>query len=244
MNKIILLSLITLVSSCDFLWNFFEPEFNIKEKDYVAGVVDGDPEPPYATPKMSKSSLLGIDKDNDGVRDDIEIWINRNVDEAKIRQYFKVYVKRQVSFLNCSDNDKCSQELKVLMRNTTCVFIIETKHWPEKRITQLEKVVDSLFFNTPDRKLKKNVREKSYEVDSFKIADNLGSFILSSQFCGFNVDWDEHKTKSIFSYSNRVTFVRKVREGFYEKYFNLDVNIKDYPNICDGFDGPNESLCN
>lgn len=244
MNKIILLSLITLVSSCDFLWNFFEPEFNIIEKDYVAGIVDGDPEPPYATPNMSKSSLLGIDKDNDGVRDDIEIWINRNVDEAKIRQYLKVYIKRQNGFLTCSGESDCLNAYRVYRRSSACLgIIIIGETWRLDSIHKLQRVVRTLFFNSDNRKKHDSKMSDYLAATSWGSEDFLGSYLLKNDFCQFEISIDDKYLNNIWSYSNRAYFVRNVKEGLYEKYFNLHVDINDYPNICDGFHGTEQNLC-
>ncbi len=243
MNKIILFSLITLVSSCDYLWNFFEPEFNIKEKDYVAGIVDGDPEPPYATPKMSKSSLLGIDKDNDGVRDDIEIWINRNVDEAKIRQYLKVYIKRQNGFLTCKGEKECLDAYRVHMRSLECFSIVIDEKWKVTRLLNIEKVVNSLFYNSSDRK-KQNGKMTNYlAATTWGDGSYLGKYLLMDVMCEFDVPVDQSKLKDIWSYANRADFVWAVKRGLYEKRFKVYVDISKFPGLCDGFHGTEQNLC-
>lgn len=47
--------------------------FDVVDSDYYCQTED--PEPPHPG-EAGKKTLLGIDSDNDGVRDDVEIWIN------------------------------------------------------------------------------------------------------------------------------------------------------------------------
>lgn len=51
---------------------FGSAKFEVKTQQIV---IDGDPQPPHPG-EAGKETLLGIDSDNDGVRDDVEIWIN------------------------------------------------------------------------------------------------------------------------------------------------------------------------
>lgn len=231
------------LQGCDYLWNFFEPEFNIKEKDYVAGIVDGDPEPPYATPQMSKSSLLGVDKDNDGVRDDIEIWINRNVDEEILRKYLKTYTKRLVYNLTCTNHEECLNAWRMRMRTSECYSMTFSGENDQRKVYSFKKVIDKLYFNNDAKKNKKNNGFTASSSMVWSGSDYLGLYLLRNKFCDFEIQWDEAKLKDVWSYSNRVRFVRNIQEGLYEKNFNIHVNITDYSNLCEGFDGPNEKLC-
>jgi hypothetical protein len=54
---------------------FGKAYFEVKTQQII---VDGDPQPPHPG-EAGKETLLGIDSDNDGVRDDIEIWINEKL---------------------------------------------------------------------------------------------------------------------------------------------------------------------
>ncbi|MFP5492487.1 MAG: hypothetical protein ACLGG0_13365 [Bacteriovoracia bacterium] len=56
---------------------FGKAHFEVKTQQII---VDGDPQPPHPG-EAGKETLLGIDSDNDGVRDDIEIWINERFAE-------------------------------------------------------------------------------------------------------------------------------------------------------------------
>tara|TARA_R110000868_G_scaffold397624_1_gene670357 strand:- start:4595 stop:5341 length:747 start_codon:yes stop_codon:yes gene_type:complete len=231
------------LQSCDYLWNFFEPEFNIKEKDYVAGIVDGDPEPPYATPQMSKSSLLGIDKDNDGVRDDIEIWINRNVDEAIIRNYLKIYIKRRKLFLTCENENECLKAYRIHRRSTECFRLINSTNWKLEKILKVENLLNQLYFNSSNKQDANSRMSKYLAATSWGSSDDLGLFLLVERFCEFEVKVDQNILENIWNYSNRARFAHNIKRGLYEQNFDLSIDISDYPNLCDGFNGPEQNLC-
>lgn len=95
-------------------------------------VVDGDPEPP--APWGPKDALInwteveGVDRDQDGVRDDVEIWINNHGQDEYIRKALKQQWKAQVEFIKISETEintdllwKRKQE--ILSRAKECVHL-------------------------------------------------------------------------------------------------------------------------
>ena len=93
------------------LWEFWKKapplafgsaKFEVKTQQIV---VDGDPQPPHPG-DAGKETLLGIDSDNDGVRDDVEIWINETYASTDMRKSLKSMAKVvQLQIANSNDPD-------------------------------------------------------------------------------------------------------------------------------------------
>jgi len=85
-------------------------------------VVDGDPEPPAPSgPKdawINWTQVEGVDRDQDGVRDDVEIWINNNGQDEYIRKALKQRWKSQVQFINLAEEALDKKDLKNKYKNT------------------------------------------------------------------------------------------------------------------------------
>lgn len=62
---------------------------------YKPGIYDGVTEPKKLPDLMeNRKTLLGIDSNNDGVRDDIEIYINRHFENDYDREIYKQFFRR------------------------------------------------------------------------------------------------------------------------------------------------------
>lgn len=106
MKKLFLM--IFLLSSCSFFESDYDKIMNpikkIKLAEKKAGkanpVFDGVIEPDFPYVKENNKTLEGVDSNHDGVRDDIEIWINRTAEDESIRQARKDLYKKYVSMLS------------------------------------------------------------------------------------------------------------------------------------------------
>lgn len=61
-----------------------------------AKVFDGVIEPKFPISDSEENSITGVDANNDGIRDDIEIWINRTAESDEIRKSFKDYYRKTI----------------------------------------------------------------------------------------------------------------------------------------------------
>lgn len=72
--------------------NRAEHQFQTADLDYVKFVYEKNlknvPEP---NSEVNNSTLLGIDSDNDGIRDDVQIWINQKTTNDSIRLALRQY---------------------------------------------------------------------------------------------------------------------------------------------------------
>jgi hypothetical protein len=74
-----------------------EEKINDEKIGKVALFYDGFVEPRFPVTELNESSVGGIDSNHDGVRDDIEIWINRTAESNEIRKAFKDYYRKEIS---------------------------------------------------------------------------------------------------------------------------------------------------
>lgn len=63
-------------------------------------VFDGVVEPDFPNDKENDKTLEGMDSNHDGVRDDIEIWINRTSKDQNVRKVLKEYYRSEINFLS------------------------------------------------------------------------------------------------------------------------------------------------
>ena len=63
-------------------------------------VINGHTLPPEPDPNINNSTLLGIDSNNNGVRDDVERKIYLEHDEEVTRQYLMMAAKQAIETLN------------------------------------------------------------------------------------------------------------------------------------------------
>jgi hypothetical protein len=89
--------------------------FDVIDSDYYCQTED--PEPPHPG-EAGMKTLLGIDSDQDGVRDDLEIWINQKFsntpdqNKENQRMAYKAIAKNNVLQMKFSDNKEKVQDLQ------------------------------------------------------------------------------------------------------------------------------------
>lgn len=75
--------------------NKAEYQFQTADLDYVKFVYEKNlKDVPEPNPEINNSTLLGIDSDNDGIRDDVQNWINANSKEGPVRLALRQYALR------------------------------------------------------------------------------------------------------------------------------------------------------
>jgi hypothetical protein len=144
--------------------------FDVIDSDYYCQTED--PEPPHPG-EMGMKTLLGVDTDLDGVRDDVEIWINQRFsntpdkDFYNERQAFKQLVRAyQKKFKYKNFPDKYREAVSESFDSDTCLNKVpdfskmtnsEKRHFAKissdrnLEIRAIEKELDVEFYNTPER---------------------------------------------------------------------------------------------
>lgn len=113
MKNLFLIVTLALTQSCSWFESDYDKLMNpikkIKLTEKKAGkpnpVFDGVVEPDFPDEKENNKTLEGVDSNHDGVRDDIEIWINRTAEDQYVRWAMKDYYKKAlIMYKSFQDN--------------------------------------------------------------------------------------------------------------------------------------------
>lgn len=94
------------IVSCSEYEKMMEPAVKAKLADKnPKPVFDGEVEPPIPSRSENDSSIMGVDANNNDIRDDIDIWINRTGFDYNERMAMRQYAKAQQYWLKvCTEN--------------------------------------------------------------------------------------------------------------------------------------------
>lgn len=104
-----------------------EHNYKTKFKDYAVFVVDNTLEVKMPDPKINNATLLGVDSDNDGIRDDVQRWINEEFSNKPLdlKLAFKQYATDVQTSMPTS-NDKAASILTshAALKSQSCLYAI------------------------------------------------------------------------------------------------------------------------
>jgi len=154
-----------------------------KLKHNEARVFDGELEPPFPKASENDRTLEGVDVNNNGVRDDVEIWINYVGSDSNHRRALKQLSKSALKMLQNAgaDSNTCDKIASEFWDALKCAnnfekLIPNIKDYPSIQI-------DYLMFNTRERvkSLEKfnghsRVYKNSSKVQNGSDVKNLCSF--------------------------------------------------------------------
>lgn len=109
--------------------------------------------PPMPDP-IKNSTLLGVDSDKDGIRDDVQIWIEKNYPaNLPLKSSLKQYAKAKQELLgSVNDKKRSNQAMINVFKATSCKFDIQTEQNTSiGTITDLTERLDAMFENTKER---------------------------------------------------------------------------------------------
>ena len=110
------------------------------------GVSYADSEPPLPDESLNNSTLLGIDSDNDGVRDDVEIYINSYEGLSSLQnKSLKDYVKKMEQLYVSDPVELKNNKLKIINYNYCLMSKFDDEY--SKYVGELS----HKFFNTKSR---------------------------------------------------------------------------------------------
>jgi|TARA_Y100000768_G_C23724580_1_gene561917 hypothetical protein len=73
--------------------------------------------------KLDDQTLLGPDQNNDGVRDDVEYWINKHAKDVNVKHASMMYVKYfQLGLKNVDDREKCNEMTHKRLDYHSCIL--------------------------------------------------------------------------------------------------------------------------
>lgn len=154
-------------------------------------VIDGGLEPPAPTEKNDKT-LLGIDSNKNGIRDDVERWINRKFPEEQhynLRQLYKQTAREQ-SMLLKSFEGKTQAELYEIFTNSTrsaeCGAFIFREVITDMNQASNFKVTKTVLSRLLNNSLRKEHYLK-FQSNFHMMSDTLGSTSEQVKKCDFTV---------------------------------------------------------
>jgi hypothetical protein len=90
-------------------------------------IINGHTLPPEPDPKINNATLLGIDSNNNGVRDDVERWIyNRYKDEHPIMIPLKMQEARAFRYI-IQDPSQARERNKEAEKSSLCQYVFTTE---------------------------------------------------------------------------------------------------------------------
>jgi len=151
-----------------------------KEKE----IINGYALPPEPDPKVNNSTLLGIDSNNNGVRDDVERWIYKHY-KNPIEIAILMQSARANTSLLLSKTERHKPNINI-QNVTSCMFywIYKAKDRPLDKYELYAHAdeVDAIQFNTIKRVTKKNQYEKSLTGGVYPVIPS------SKEKCEFDVE--------------------------------------------------------
>lgn len=142
-----------MISACNEYEKIMAPALKIKLADSSPNpVFDGEVEPSIPNKTDNDKTILGIDTNKNGIRDDIDIWINRTALDYNERMAMRQYAKDKQFWLKV-----CSEELVMDVKKAedgvanshTCLR--STSNYLRKEDNLIEKYINTITLNTSRR---------------------------------------------------------------------------------------------
>lgn len=164
-------------------------------------VIDGDPEPKY--PDDPDDTLQGVDADNDGVRDDVEIYINERFKTANERRGWKDWSRKAMDFMFEGGIEKYNARAQSLF----CLDIIDGFTYSDG-YSATKREMDRVVFSTYAREGRDNKQFEKVHIEENKkmMADgNYETFLNTTDIrildrfknCPFEVENKEELARKI-----------------------------------------------
>lgn len=162
-----------------------KPVISMKKKNTSTRKFDGFIEPNMPDEDDNSSTLLGIDSNSNGIRDDIEIWINsvaQNYNERMALRQSAADLQYLLDVSSVNNKDVIVHAMNVEFTSGKCLLFI----FGYDDQVKLKEKLRALTFNTELREeTLKNTRDFSYSVDS--IIENMRSEIYDKA-CNFKIE--------------------------------------------------------
>lgn len=131
---------------------------------------DGYLEPLFPLDKTEDRTVSGKDINKDGVRDDIEIWINRNAETVEIRKALKDYYRKTLSIYEVIEDGRDEDEYKKSFdaREISGICLLQASFTQNKKYIKEHNVDAGIVFS---RWIDILFRDNDYRKNIFKKED-------------------------------------------------------------------------
>lgn len=159
------------------------PFFNkYKEGDLID---DGDIVPPNP-PFWEYFTVEGFDEDKDGVRDDVEIWINENYEDPNIRRILKLDSKISYRFMFSKDTEELEGMMRLsLGQYNRCYSFVTSYLSDEERRLGLNLHINSKVYNNFWRYRAQKIASRYTRSGTYTVGG--GSIFERARSCPFKV---------------------------------------------------------
>ncbi|MDD4975991.1 MAG: hypothetical protein PHY93_16660 [Bacteriovorax sp.] len=187
LSKLLCLAfLVVCFSSCNEYEKLMGPALKAKMEDKNPNpVFDGEVEPAMPNPSDNDKTILGIDTNGNGIRDDVDIWINRTALDYNERMAMRQYARAEQDELRVCSLDLKNEASKVVtesMNSSYCLFALgDYKYFRRKHESRAEKI-DGLTISTSER------RNCLGYYDSHSYVAGGGNANSSFDHCKFKVE--------------------------------------------------------
>ena len=170
-KSVISVMVLVLTQSCSAFESDYEKLMNpikkIKLAEKKAGkpapAFDGVVEPDFPDEKENNKTLEGVDSNHDGVRDDIEIWINRTAEDEYVRVAMKENYRKLLKAHLALIDKKASEQDKLdrLSDSGEALHCLSMTLYPYRKKYLIKKIeilrlinenIQNISFNTSSRK--------------------------------------------------------------------------------------------
>lgn len=160
LKYLLLLSFCLTLCSCSIIqapytkvkvWNERREVRNLQESEAEPKYFDGELEPRMPSNWANDSTLAGIDANNNGVRDDVEIWINRRWDNSNLRKGFKqlaTSVQKVILSSDLSDSELKDVYTNSYSRSLRCIRELTKKQSAKYVWDEIELLEDIMAYSS------------------------------------------------------------------------------------------------
>jgi hypothetical protein len=159
-----------------------EHDFKTKFHDYVRFVIDESLQVPMPDSEKNNATVAGIDSDGDGIRDDIQRYINENFSsDPKIKMGARQYAKdQQMTLLSVNDKNASILATRKKLDSLDCLGYVA-----KDQMTRISKKLEGQLYNTKDRLYARIKVSQNFNGQSFMLPETIED---EKALCDFNPD--------------------------------------------------------
>lgn len=132
-----------------------EHHFKTKFKDHAMFVVDSSLQVPMPDPKINNATLLGVDSDKNGIRDDVQRWINEQYSQKPIElklsaQQFAISLQETLANIGSKENSIIVGH-KLISSSICFSYIARENNLNRQQVGEARESIKMMYLNTKDR---------------------------------------------------------------------------------------------
>ncbi len=159
-----------------------EHHFKTKYKDHAMFVVDSSLQVPMPDPKKNDATIAGIDSDNDGIRDDVQRWINEQYNQkpAELKLSARQFaISLQETLANISNKENSIIIGHKLISASSCFNKVAIENnMDNQQIREAKEKIKMMYLNTRER-IEAELKSNDYfhgEIVTIRTKEELCDF--------------------------------------------------------------------